>query len=310
MSDQKTGEIENNGVVANTETVNSNENSASSETTNTDTVSTSGDTVVPAKMETEVTTEKVEVSANADEGVVMTASSTTTSPIKIYALSALALATIGVVLWAGLEYQGRVATSHFAPVYSLFEKPAATVNGVGISKEKYEQNLAQIKIGYESQGYDMSSPEIATEIQEQAIQTLINTEVLTQAAKKAGINVTDEQIEARYSEVETGLGGNEALIAKMAELGVTEESLRADIYGELLIQTFLEEAVDYSSVNVTEEQIKAVYDQAVSLNPGAQIPPYEDVAEQIKLELESSEKQQLVAGFVNTLREQAEIVVN
>ena len=263
----------------------------------------------------EVPVEKAEVVAEiteneAGEEIIPTnVSPKSALPLKQYVIAAVMIAVIGMVLWYGLEKQERVKTGVFDKIEGLVKtaKPVATVNGIKISKEQYEKNREQIIASAKQQGLDVSDAKVQSEIDAQAIDVLVNTELLRQAAKTAGVVVTPEQIESRYQEIVTSVGGVDELAQKMTELNVDENSLRSDIEGEILIKTYLTDAVDISTIKIEESEIKTAYENAS--DTGASLPPLEEVASQIEAQLKAVKEQDLIKTFIETLKEKAEIEI-
>ena len=263
----------------------------------------------------EVPVEKAEVVSKmtetqvGEEIISTNVSSKSTLPLKQYAIATVMIAIIGMVLWYGLEKQERVKTGVFDKIEGLVKttKPVATVNGVKISKEQYEKNREQIIASAKQQGLDVSDTKVQSEIDTQAIDVLVNTELLRQAAKTAGVVVTPEQIESRYQEIVTTVGGVDELAQKMTELNVDENSLRSDIEGEILIKTYLADAVDISSIKIEESEIKTAYENASST--GSNLPPLEEVAPQIEAQLKAVKEQDLIKIFIDNLKEKAEIEI-
>ena len=245
----------------------------------------------------------------AEEIISTNISSKSALPLKQYAIAVAMIAIIGMVLWYGLEKQERVETGIFDKIEGLVKtaKPVATVNGVKISKEQYEKNREQIIASAGQQGLDVNDAKVQSEIDAQAIDVLVNTELLRQAAKTAGVVVTPEQIESRYQEIVASVGGVDELAQKMTELNVNENSLRSDIEGEILIKTYLTDAVDTSSIKIEESEIKTAYENAS--DTGASLPPLEEVASQIEAQLKAVKEQDLIETFIATLKEQAEIKI-
>jgi peptidyl-prolyl cis-trans isomerase SurA len=217
---------------------------------------------------------------------------------------------MGVGLLYVLEAQGRVNTGVFATINELVNPApaAAVVNGVKIPLATYEKNRAQIEQNAAGQGLTVTDDDVEAEISKQAIDVLVNTELLKQAAAKNGVVVTEEQIDARYDEIVASLGGEAALNAKMLELGISPESLQTDIRGEILIQAYLTQAVDLSVVKIDEAAIKTVYDQANT--PEANLPPLDEVRADIEAQLKSTQEQELVNAHIETLRTDAKIETN
>jgi len=225
--------------------------------------------------------------------------------VRNYAIATLVIALMGGGLWLALESQGRVQTNFLG--FFADRSPVATVNGVTITRAAYVKNREQVLASAQQQGIDVTDPTILAEIDAQAVQTLVNTELLTQEATKRGITVTPEDIQARYDEIIEQIGGSEALVTRMAELSLTEDGLRGDIKGELLIQALFAEVIDVTSIVVTEEEIKAVYTQVSASQ--AETVPFEEVREIIESNLRLSKEQALVTEYIESLRATAEIEV-
>ena len=227
-----------------------------------------------------------------------------------YGIAFVIVLIMGGGLWYVLEQQGRVDTKVFESVKSIvMPAPAAMiVNGERISRELYDKNYAQLSTQAASQGLDAASPEVAAEIKQQSIDIVVNSELLRQAAVAGGVVVTDEQIQGRYDEIVASQGGVEQLMARMTELGITEEGLLADIENEILIQTHLSAAVDTTGLAVTEEEIKALYDSIAS-GQSVEVPPLEEVRAQVEQEIRYGKEQELISEYINKLKETAEIEV-
>ena len=116
-----------------------------------------------------------------------------------------------------------------------------------------------------------------------------------------------EQIEARFTEIQDGLGGAEALAARMAEFGVTEESLRRDIENEFLIQGLFDANIDSANLTASEEEIFFLYNQAGGEAAG--LPPMADIRDQIEAQVIFDKEQELISAFIEELRADATIEV-
>lgn len=224
-------------------------------------------------------------------------------PVKKYLLTALVILIIAAGLVFVLEREGRISTNLFSFLEN--SKPAAIVNGTEISRADFESSLNQLMQMAVAQGASSTDPALVEQNRQQAIETLINGELLRQAAIAAGKTAGADAINARYTEIETGLGGAEPLAAKMAEFGITEASLRRDIENEILIQSFFDEKFPLTGYEVTDADINEFYTKLGGEEAG--LPPLKDVqaqvAEQIKLERRQTE----VSELIDTLRAEATI---
>lgn len=226
-----------------------------------------------------------------------------------YVLAFAVVLAMGLVLWFFMEKDGRISTSVFSSITERLEnsQPAAVVNGIDIPKSDFESALKQMTANISMQGLDPNDPTVQSELRTQTVESLVNTEILRQEALKKNIAVTDEQVEARYQEIATGIGGEETLKTRMQELSVTEEMLRRDISNDILIQAYLEQVVDLSGVTITDEEIAQLYEEAGGSAGG--LPPIEEVRPQVEAQLRLQKEQELVSKYVETLREGASVEV-
>lgn len=226
-----------------------------------------------------------------------------------YAIATGIVLVMGAGLWYALEQQGRVDTDVFGTIesYVMPEPAAVVVNGEKVTMALYEKNRTQLTAAATQQGLDPATPEVAEQITLQSMDLLVNTELLRQAAVAGGVEVTDEDIAARYDELVTSVGGEEALASRLAELGLTAEGLRSDIAGELLIQKHLEVAVDRSTIVVTDSDIETFYNGIAANDAAGELPPLDEVREQVREQLTFSKEQELITAYIETLRENATI---
>lgn len=238
--------------------------------------------------------------------------------VRNYVIAAGVVLLIGAGLWYVLEKQGRVDSAVFAPLGSddevggitttrSDEGTAATVNGVPISNKDVNQNISSLNSGAAAQGANPNDPNLQAQIEEQAVTMLINTELLRQAVADSDITVSDEEVEVRYQQVVTDVGGREALAARLEEVGVAEADLRADIRDEIAIQTLVEQQLSLSDITVTEEDVQTFYDEFGGEEAG--LPPLDDVRMEIEAELRTQMEQELIAAYLDELRADAAIVI-
>ncbi len=241
---------------------------------------------------------------------VVAATSAHRQVLKQYGIAFLIVAIMGGALWYLLEKQGRVQTGVFAKITALVrpEPAAVKVNGEKIAQSLYQKNYEQLALQAASQGADAADPATAEQIKKQAIDVLVNSALLKQAAHKAGIVVTPEQITERYQGIVDAQGGEEALTARMAELKITKDGLMKDIEDEILIQTHLDTAVDIKSIEITKEEVDAFY-KSVTSNPEVKVPPLEEVRDQVEQEIRYGKQQELIGEYIETLKKDAEVEV-
>jgi foldase protein PrsA len=113
----------------------------------------------------------------------------------------------------------------------------AKVNGVSIGKDKLYDAL------------------VATSGQ-QTLGTLINNELIRQAAEKAGVKVTDADIDKELESIQKSYPSEEEFQQELTAYGMTLEGLKKELVTQVQIRKLMEPLV-----NVTNEDIKKYYDE-------------------------------------------------
>jgi hypothetical protein len=181
----------------------------------------------------------------------------------------------------------------------------ATVNGKVIYKKEFDDSVALMEQSATAQGIDLSQETIRKEIRDQALTVLINNALLITAAEDAGFKASNEDIEAKYAELVTEVGGEEELTQRMTEIGLTPEKLRSNIKERILADQYIESETDISSLTVSDEEVNQFM---ASLNTGeTELPPIEEIRPQIEAQILSQKQQQIVADLIAKLRTEATI---
>ena len=231
------------------------------------------------------------------------------SPFVKYAISAAVVVVILLGVLYQLEKEGRSSTGVFASVIENQEegKVVATVNGTEIINSDLDTSIQQFSQAAAVQGVDVTSPDAQVEIRSQALDVLINTALLKQAATEQGMSVTDEEVTERLETIKADIGGEEVLTERMNELGITTERLQQDIKDELLIQGLLDKVFAEANIEVTEEEVATVYEEAGGAEAG--LPALEEVREQVELQIRTSKEQSAIDEYLGGLKTEADIEV-
>ncbi len=227
---------------------------------------------------------------------------------KRYTIMAVGLVIVGLFsLLFVMERQNKIDTGLFDGLETFLSKfaTAATVNGQKINEHDLAISIAQIATGAASQGLDIEDPEVKTEIRTQALDMLINTELLKQEAAARGLVVTDEDVADRRAKLVEEIGGEEVLAERMTQFNIDEKTLARDIKNELTIQKLLDEVFVEKGISVSEEEIKDFYEQAGGAEAG--LPELESVRSQIETQIKTTKEQEVVTGFIEELRGKATI---
>lgn len=123
------------------------------------------------------------------------------------------------------------------PFAGMSHESVASVNGVKITKDRL---------------YD----ELAVANGPAALDSIITLELIEQAANKAGVTATDEDIQGELDTLIENFGSAEALDAAIAQNGMTTELLKENIRTQVLVSKILE-----PETKITDDQIKKFYDE-------------------------------------------------
>ena len=181
--------------------------------------------------------------------------------------------------------------------------PVAIVNGFKIARTEFNDKVALVTQTASLQGANISDPQVQSTINSQVVEMLVNDRVLLDAAEAAGFTPDTKEVQAELDKITENVGGAEALKARLPEAGLTEESLREKI----AIDLYLRAQTDVEDVQVTEEEIQALYDSYKT--GGVEVPPYESIKPQLEAQLQTQKQSDIVGKYLESLKEKATIEI-
>ena len=98
------------------------------------------------------------------------------------------------------------------------------------------------------------------QIRKDALENLINQELLVEEADKSGQKPSPEEVDARYKELAARFPTPEAFQNVLSGMGMTEESFRKELAMNLQIEGMMQKMFD-KLPPITEEQVKKYYDE-------------------------------------------------
>ena len=130
----------------------------------------------------------------------------------------------------------------------------AKVNGRRILRsdaEKYYRN--------QTQGQPAPSAEQAQTLRLSIVHELIDNEILLQQAEKLGVLATDEEVNAKLSEIKAPYSGDE-FEKRLKDRGVTLEDFKLDVRRQITVDKVLNKEIT-SKVNVSDSDVESYYNQ-------------------------------------------------
>lgn len=165
-------------------------------------------------------------------------------PVALTLVAALVLATVAVTGCSS----------------SPSKSALAVVNGVEISKSAVDTQIAQMKKASPASFEGTTGVEVEKQYRAQVLNSLIQLELIKESAKTLNVSVTTKQIDDYVAQLQQQYGGKTALEAAMKSAGFDLTSLREQITNNLLAEA-VSNKITTGTVNVTDAQIKAYYEQ-------------------------------------------------
>lgn len=144
------------------------------------------------------------------------------------------------------------------PTPTSEEPLAARVNGEPIYLEDYQRELERYQSSLQAQGVNPDSDEGRQRVNQARgwILNMMIEQLLTeQAAREAGVTVSDAEVDQYMADMAAESGGEDAFQAKLEEWGETREHARQEIRAQLIGMRMTERVV--AQVPETTEQVHA-----------------------------------------------------
>ena len=188
--------------------------------------------------------------------------------------------------------------------------PVARVNNEEVERPIYNSLVINLTNVAEAQGLDVADATIQTEITSQAMTSLVNSELLLQAATESGITVDDATTEAEYDALVAQAGGKEVLEARLNEARITESMLRVNVEEQLVVNQYLDTFLSAQNVTVTDAEVTSFYDSLVAqVAEGTDVPAMAEVRTELEQQLIAEKQQAAVETLIESLRSNASIEI-
>ncbi len=205
--------------------------------------------------------------------------------------------------------------------------PVASVNGEPIYETQFQQVIERMMWSYEQQGMDFSGEEgdeLRLQVEESVLDHLIQQAVLIQEAETQNLTVSDEEVDAEFEGLKSQFDTEEEFQEILENTMFTEAELKETLKTEMTIESLLESVVE--EIEVGEEDIETMYAsyeeqfqaQMEMMEEGGEeltdeekaamaLPPYEEIKEELRLQLLQEKQQEAMMAYVDELMESSEI---
>lgn len=186
-------------------------------------------------------------------------------------------------------------------------KIVAVVNGEELKGVDYNAALTSVQVQLQQSGQDPTTKETVEVVKTQALNRLVNQTLILQKAKESNLTASDAEIDERYATFEEQFGGEEAMKQALEAQKMDVNTLKEDIAESIIFEKYQEKVLPINEV--TYQEVKAYYDQVADQAKAAdqELPPIEEVSEEIKGILEEEQQQELLSAHVEELKVDAKI---
>ncbi|WP_407319053.1 SurA N-terminal domain-containing protein [Isoptericola halotolerans] len=194
----------------------------------------------------------------------------------------------------------------------------AEVNGEKVEREEfvttYEGQLQQAAMSQQSTGQEVDQ----AALKKQVVEQLVGNRLLTQAADQSGIEATEEDVRTTLAGIATqnGMQSADEVIAALGEQGISEDEVRSDAASQFEVNAYIEAEADVEEPS--EDELREQYDTIVEQMESqggegasqAEIPPFEDVRDQLAQQAMGEQQSAAVDEIVATLRDEGDVTIH
>jgi len=136
---------------------------------------------------------------------------------------------------------------------------AARVNGAAIPLDRVDRQFEELLRERRLNIARMNNPAAAKGIKREALDNLIRIEVMSQAAEKAGLAVSDREVDGALAAYRAQFRTPEAYVRRIEQLGFGEPGFRAHMRKLMAADRYAEKVVE-RDVKVSEQDIDEFYE--------------------------------------------------
>lgn len=189
------------------------------------------------------------------------------------------------------------------------EKVVVIVNDEELKGDHYNAVLSSIQSQMQQAGQDPTSKDSAEQVKMRVIDTIVNQTLLLQQAKNADIQASDAEIDEEYTAFAAQFGDEETLKEVLKSQNMDVETLKEQIAESIIFKKYQDQVAPIEEV--TEQEIQDYYDKiaAQAKDSEQELPPLQEVSEEIKGFIQQEQQQKKLTSHVKELKEDAKIEV-
>ncbi|AKL93754.1 SurA domain-containing protein [Clostridium aceticum] len=184
----------------------------------------------------------------------------------------------------------------------------ALVNDTEIQRVDFENMVENMKLSYQQFGLDFDSEEskeILELLQEEALNNLIQQQLLLQDAFEKNYTASTEEIAHEIEQIKAQFSSEEEFTTILETHQLTLESLEKSIADEIIISQYMENEI--GDLEVSEEEIRALYDDYSEFMED--LAEFEEMRFELEEELKYQKFQTTFTELIETLKAQSNIQI-
>jgi len=188
---------------------------------------------------------------------------------------------------------------------------AARVDGVGIERERLERSFEEYAAQKGRIPAAIQSPDTYKQLMREALDQLIDGELLAQEAARRGLVPSAEAVQARLAEARSHFPSELRFRLRLERSGFTEESFEAHVRKQLAIEQLVQREL-LPGVTVTADDVHRAYlaEPGGFRRPGGdELVPEAEAAPALREQLRAARLQEAVRERIAALRLAARIEI-
>lgn len=180
--------------------------------------------------------------------------------------------------------------------------------------ENYEAQFQQLTMQAAMAGQEPDQDQL----KEQALEMMINSELLVDEAEEQGFSASDEDVDEYLADMAEAnqVESSDALMEELEAQGLSEERIREDLHSQVMI----DQVVDTLDVEEpSEEELQEMYDaqveqleamnEQVEEEQAQEAPSFEELEPELEQQVTQQNENEAIATLLDDLRADAEIEI-
>jgi len=214
----------------------------------------------------------------------------------------IAVIVITAGLWTYYSNKDKAVDNDLSEIPDI----VAYVNNEDITKADLEISETQLAAG---QGIEIMSLDNETrkQLQNQALDILISSALIEQAAANSGITASEDDINSELKAIKDQFEDDAKYQEALLQQGMSESDLRSQIVVNVVSNKYIGQVINIESIKATEEEINALYEKEAAITE--ELPPLVEVHDQIESFIIQQKQQELFSKHIQELRALADIKI-